>query len=224
MVWGRTKTGGVTWTRGRSGENRTFVLCYVLNEIPFENQNQCPCTPRQLPPLSPSSGVEEESRELPFFCFPLSSIFCPPPPSLSLSVSLSLLTNGSLKGLGGLWVIHMGSSSFGRGKSSYDCSFKILLIGDSGVGKSSLLLSFISDSVHDLSPTIGTPPFSTLLDLSLSLPLFVSSFFSICFLPYACCPIIEPSFTFRRLLHFCFCFILFVYVGVELNLKQKSVC
>ncbi|KAI4346467.1 hypothetical protein L6164_007361 [Bauhinia variegata] len=39
--------------------------------------------------------------------------------------------------------------------SSYDYSFKILLIGDSGVGKSSLLLSFISNSVHDLSPTIG---------------------------------------------------------------------
>lgn len=39
----------------------------------------------------------------------------------------------------------------------YDYSFKILLIGDSGVGKSSLLLSFISNSVlhHDLSPTIG---------------------------------------------------------------------
>ncbi|KAJ9684723.1 hypothetical protein PVL29_016945 [Vitis rotundifolia] len=52
-------------------------------------------------------------------------------------------------------MIHMGSSSLGRGKNSYDCSFKILLIGDSGVGKSSLLLSFISGSVHDLSPTIG---------------------------------------------------------------------
>ncbi|KAJ4720696.1 Ras-related protein like [Melia azedarach] len=41
------------------------------------------------------------------------------------------------------------------GNSSYDYSFKILLIGDSGVGKSSILLSFISNSVHDLSPTIG---------------------------------------------------------------------
>lgn len=47
----------------------------------------------------------------------------------------------------------MGSSS---GQSnSYDLSFKILLIGDSGVGKSSLLVSFISSSVDDLSPTIG---------------------------------------------------------------------
>ncbi|CAE5966706.1 unnamed protein product [Arabidopsis arenosa] len=46
----------------------------------------------------------------------------------------------------------MGSSS---GQSGYDLSFKILLIGDSGVGKSSLLLSFISSSVEDLAPTIG---------------------------------------------------------------------
>lgn len=48
----------------------------------------------------------------------------------------------------------MGSSS-GQG-SSYDLSFKILLIGDSGVGKSSLLVSFISCSVEDLAPTVGT--------------------------------------------------------------------
>ncbi|CAL5209042.1 unnamed protein product [Lathyrus oleraceus] len=50
----------------------------------------------------------------------------------------------------------MGSSSK-VGNSSYDYSFKVLLIGDSGVGKSSLLLSFISNSnsLHDLSPTIG---------------------------------------------------------------------
>ncbi|KAL0557243.1 hypothetical protein IC582_005767 [Cucumis melo] len=48
----------------------------------------------------------------------------------------------------------MGSSSKGR-CISYDYSFKILLIGDSGVGKSSILLSYISNFVHDLSPTIG---------------------------------------------------------------------
>ncbi|XP_041022299.1 ras-related protein RABC2a-like isoform X2 [Juglans microcarpa x Juglans regia] len=48
----------------------------------------------------------------------------------------------------------MGSHSKGR-NNSYDYSFKILLIGDSCVGKSSLLLSFISNLVHDLSPTIG---------------------------------------------------------------------
>ncbi|KAL4621587.1 ras-related protein RABC2a-like isoform X3 [Castanea sativa] len=41
------------------------------------------------------------------------------------------------------------------GNNNYDYSFKVLLIGDSGVGKSSLLLSFISNFVHDLSPTIG---------------------------------------------------------------------
>ncbi|XP_071702138.1 ras-related protein RABC2a-like isoform X2 [Rutidosis leptorrhynchoides] len=39
--------------------------------------------------------------------------------------------------------------------TQYDMSFKILLIGDSGVGKSSLLLSFISNSTEDISPTIG---------------------------------------------------------------------
>ncbi|KAG7017389.1 Ras-related protein RABC2a [Cucurbita argyrosperma subsp. argyrosperma] len=47
----------------------------------------------------------------------------------------------------------MGSSS---GQSSnYDLSFKVLLIGDSGVGKSSLLLSFISTNLENLAPTIG---------------------------------------------------------------------
>lgn len=48
----------------------------------------------------------------------------------------------------------MGSSTKGV-NGNYDYSFKILLIGDSGVGKSSILLSFISNSVQDLSPTIG---------------------------------------------------------------------
>lgn len=58
----------------------------------------------------------------------------------------------------------MGSTSR-VGSSSYDYSFKVLLIGDSAVGKSSLLLSFISnsDSINDLSPTIGTFFFSFLL-------------------------------------------------------------
>ncbi|KAF3639049.1 Ras-related protein Rab-1A [Capsicum annuum] len=37
----------------------------------------------------------------------------------------------------------------------FDYLFKLLLIGDSGVGKSSLLLSFTSDAFEDLSPTIG---------------------------------------------------------------------
>ncbi|RWW77318.1 hypothetical protein BHE74_00014526 [Ensete ventricosum] len=53
----------------------------------------------------------------------------------------------------------MGSSSFPG--HSYDYSFKILLIGDSGVGKSSLLVSFISNHLgEDLAPTIGLLPFS----------------------------------------------------------------
>ncbi|KAM0938869.1 putative small monomeric GTPase [Dioscorea sansibarensis] len=43
----------------------------------------------------------------------------------------------------------MGSSS------GFDYSFKVLLIGDSSVGKSSLLVSFISNHVDDLAPTIG---------------------------------------------------------------------
>ncbi|KAK1653013.1 hypothetical protein QYE76_070818 [Lolium multiflorum] len=48
----------------------------------------------------------------------------------------------------------MGSSP---GTSSYDCSFKVLLIGDSAVGKSSLLVSFVSAAPadDDISPTIG---------------------------------------------------------------------
>ncbi|KAG0497715.1 hypothetical protein HPP92_002406 [Vanilla planifolia] len=46
------------------------------------------------------------------------------------------------------------ASPTGRG-STYDYSFKILLIGDSGVGKSSLLLTFISNHVEDITPTIG---------------------------------------------------------------------
>ncbi|MED6184765.1 Ras- protein RABC2a [Stylosanthes scabra] len=41
------------------------------------------------------------------------------------------------------------------GNINFDYSFKVLLIGDSGVGKSSLLLSFISKYLQDLSPTIG---------------------------------------------------------------------
>lgn len=49
----------------------------------------------------------------------------------------------------------MGSSS-GQSSGSYDLSFKILVIGDSGVGKSSLLVSFISNTIENLSPTIGT--------------------------------------------------------------------
>ena len=52
----------------------------------------------------------------------------------------------------------MGSTGAGSSGGGHECSFKILLIGDSGVGKSSLLVSFVAAS-HldgDIAPTIGT--------------------------------------------------------------------
>ncbi|XP_066341186.1 ras-related protein RABC2a-like isoform X3 [Miscanthus floridulus] len=51
----------------------------------------------------------------------------------------------------------MGSPGLGSSGGGHECSFKILLIGDSGVGKSSLLVSFVATS-HldgDIAPTIG---------------------------------------------------------------------
>ncbi|XP_022841503.1 ras-related protein RABC1-like [Olea europaea var. sylvestris] len=47
------------------------------------------------------------------------------------------------------------SSSSLSSPPEFDYLFKLLWIGDSGVGKSSLLLSFTSDTFEDLSPTIG---------------------------------------------------------------------
>ncbi|THU61641.1 hypothetical protein C4D60_Mb07t25470 [Musa balbisiana] len=47
----------------------------------------------------------------------------------------------------------MDSSS--SSQPEFDYLFKLLMIGDSGVGKSSLLLRFTLDSFEDLSPTIG---------------------------------------------------------------------
>ncbi|CAN0909211.1 Ras-related protein RABC2a [Linum grandiflorum] len=47
------------------------------------------------------------------------------------------------------------STPSSRGSTSHDYSFKILMVGDSAVGKSSILLRFISDSDHHPSPTIG---------------------------------------------------------------------
>ncbi|KAK1361551.1 Ras-related protein RABC1 [Heracleum sosnowskyi] len=39
--------------------------------------------------------------------------------------------------------------------TEFDYLFKVLLIGDSGVGKSSILLSFTNNTFDDLNPTIG---------------------------------------------------------------------
>lgn len=47
------------------------------------------------------------------------------------------------------------SMASGPGRIEFDHLFKLLLVGDSGVGKSSLLLRFTSDTFDDLSPTIG---------------------------------------------------------------------
>ncbi|XP_057823994.2 ras-related protein RABC1 isoform X2 [Cryptomeria japonica] len=48
-------------------------------------------------------------------------------------------------------------------QETFDYLFKLLLIGDSGVGKSSLLLRFTSDTFEDLAPTIaGQERFRTL--------------------------------------------------------------
>lgn len=47
------------------------------------------------------------------------------------------------------------ASSSNSTMAEFDYLFKLLLIGDSGVGKSTLLLSFTSNTFEDLSPTIG---------------------------------------------------------------------
>ncbi|KAK3023068.1 hypothetical protein RJ639_043083 [Escallonia herrerae] len=75
--------------------------------------------------------------------------------SSSCSSSSTCSSCDSHAGRGGKVILSPNSSS-----SNYDYSFKILLVGDSGVGKSSLLLSFLNSkpaqySLQDLSPTIG---------------------------------------------------------------------
>ncbi|KAK7318444.1 hypothetical protein RJT34_03146 [Clitoria ternatea] len=52
-------------------------------------------------------------------------------------------------------VIQLSAMDSSSGPQDFDYLFKLLMIGDSGVGKSSLLLSFTSDDFEDLAPTIG---------------------------------------------------------------------
>ncbi|KAB2006938.1 hypothetical protein ES319_D11G382200v1 [Gossypium barbadense] len=49
----------------------------------------------------------------------------------------------------------MGSSSEQQSSENYDFTFKIFSIGDSGVGKTSLIASFISAFSQYSAPTIG---------------------------------------------------------------------
>ncbi|KAI5672394.1 hypothetical protein M9H77_12758 [Catharanthus roseus] len=49
----------------------------------------------------------------------------------------------------------MDSATTSSTPNEFDHLFKLLLIGDSGVGKSTLVLSFTSDTFENLSPTIG---------------------------------------------------------------------
>lgn len=93
------------------------------------------------------------------------------------------------------WVVYKRIMGSKVGNNNYDYSFKVLLIGDSGVGKSSLLLSFISNFVHDLSPTIGT----------FSVSLTLSTIYSKTFVPNSC-----------RILSFClFAICFFVVEEIE---------
>lgn len=70
----------------------------------------------------------------------------------------------------------MESATTSSREADFEYLFKLLLIGDSGVGKSTLLLSFTSDTFEDLSPTIGDLSFLKFCFLKL---LFVF-FFSFC--------------------------------------------
>lgn len=109
--------------------------------------------------------------------------------SMSISIVYYLWNAGEKKKeKGSLQILEMESSS--SNQAEFDYLFKMLMIGDSGVGKSSLLLSFTSDTFEDLSPTIGSSPtsfliFTTIAMLLLLLLLFFSSSFSMLSMPNA---------------------------------------
>jgi len=106
--------------------------------------------------------------------------------SSSLSASTYMKKVEVMKGGG--WKRSQISPTTNITSSSYDYSFKFLVIGDSGVGKSSLLLTFISSSSsshehhHHISPTIGNNPSYLLHFLSspsyikIYLPTYIYSF------------------------------------------------
>ena len=51
--------------------------------------------------------------------------------------------------------VGMSNEDASASSASYDHLVKILLVGDSGVGKSSLLMRFIEDAFEEVSPTVG---------------------------------------------------------------------
>lgn len=73
--------------------------------------------------------------------------------NIELFEVLVLWASGFLRGGTEIFAEIMESSS--GAAPEFDYLFKLLMIGDSGVGKSSLLLSFTSDAFEELSPTIG---------------------------------------------------------------------
>ena len=85
------------------------------------------------------------------------------PAAITLRLGFPVLQNGSrARSLVSSSPSPLCPSSSGS-SGGHECSFKFLLIGDSGVGKSSVVVSFVAAS-HldgDIAPTIGTPSIAT---------------------------------------------------------------